>query len=72
MSRRRPKTELNDYEYTEVLDDDVDSGDFDTLERNESDTKTAIPYKTLAFIFFFFVMGSVCENLFKLFQTVSN
>lgn len=64
MSRRRPKSEPCDYEYTEVLDDEVDSagdGEYNPVPTERTDSKTTIPYKTLAFILVFFVMGSVSE-----------
>lgn len=62
MSRRRPKSEPRNYEYnTEVLDDEVDSAEYNPVEKNRNDSKTTIPYKTLAFILVFFVMGSVSE-----------
>lgn len=61
MSRRRPKSESRNYDYTEVLDDEVDSREYRSVRPEE--TKGVIPYKTLAFILVFFVMGSVSSLL---------
>lgn len=64
MSRRRPNNKNN--EYTDVPNDEVDSAEYDSFERNENGSKR-IPYKTLAFILMFFIMGTVCDFFTKVY-----
>ncbi|KAL5281957.1 hypothetical protein ACFFRR_005321 [Megaselia abdita] len=53
MSRRIKKSR----DYREYLSDEVDSS---SLENEQVNNSKIVPYKTLAFIFVFFIMGSIC------------